>query len=138
MGHAGKITIVTALCGLAFGATALGATRTATAGTPATNTTKAAVVVVRPDAIRIGTMATSGPTTTAQCEQTQHVACYTPAQVRRAYGLNPLYAKGITGKGTTIAIVDSYGSPTIKHDLAVYDAAFGIQAPPSFKIIAPV
>src|ERR1700677_2314811 len=138
MGHAGKITIITALCGLALGATALGATTAATAGPPATTTSKAPVVVVRPDAIRFGTIPTSGPTSTKQCEQAEHVACYTPAQVREAYGLNSLYAKGIDGKGTTIAIVDSYGSPTIKHDLSVFDAAFGIPAPPSFKIITPV
>src|SRR6202453_1447893 len=138
MGHAGKITIITALCGLALGATALGATTAATAGPPATTTSKAPVVVVRPDAIRFGTIPTSGPTSTKQCEQTEHVACYTPAQVREAYGLDPLYAKGIDGKGTTIAIVDSYGSPTIKHDLSVFDPAFGIPAPPAFKIIAPV
>jgi subtilase family serine protease len=138
VGHAGKITITTALCGLALGATALGATTAATAGTLAAGTTKAADVIVRPGAIRLGTMDTTGPTTTKQCEQAEHVACYTPAQIRQAYGLNPLYAKGITGKGTTIAIVDSYGSPTIKHDLAVFDAAFHLPAPPSFKIIAPV
>jgi subtilase family serine protease len=123
MGHARQITITTALCGLVLGATALGATTAATAGTPAASTTKAADVIVRPGAIRLGTMDTTGPTTTQQCEQAEHVACYTPAQIRQAYGLNPLYAKGITGKGTTIAIVDSYGSPTIKHDLAVFDAA---------------
>jgi subtilase family serine protease len=146
MGHAGKITITTALCGLALGATALGATTAATAGNLAASTAKATAkaaanapdVVVRPDVIRFGTIPTSGPTTTKQCEQTEHVACYTPAQVREAYGLNSLYAKGIDGKGTTIAIVDSYGSPTIKHDLSVFDAAFGIPAPPSFKIITPV
>jgi subtilase family serine protease len=34
-------------------------------------------------------------------------------------------------------IVDSFGSPTIKHDLAVFDQQFGLPAPPSFTIIAP-
>ncbi|MBV9823683.1 MAG: S53 family peptidase, partial [Actinobacteria bacterium] len=47
------------------------------------------------------------------------------------------FRRGITGAGATIVIVDSYGSPTIRHDLAVYDARYGLPAPPSFKIIQP-
>jgi subtilase family serine protease len=48
-----------------------------------------------------------------------------------------VYARGITGQGTTIVIVDSFGSPTIRHDLAVFDRTFGLPAPPRFGIIAP-
>jgi subtilase family serine protease len=33
--------------------------------------------------------------------------------------------------------VDSFGSPTIRHDLAVFDATFDLTAPPSFTIIQP-
>ena len=33
--------------------------------------------------------------------------------------------------------MDSFGSPTIKGDLATFDKQFGYPAPPSFKIIAP-
>ena len=65
------------------------------------------------------------------------VACYEPAQLQQAYDLPSLYARGITGKGATIVIVDSFGSPTIKHDLAVFDSTFHLPAPPSFKVIAP-
>ncbi len=35
-------------------------------------------------------------------------------------------------------IVDAFRSPTIKADLAAFDAQFGIQAPPKFTVIAPV
>ena len=49
------------------------------------------------------------------------IACYTAEQIERAYNLGPLYAQGTTGKGETIVIVDSYGSPTVAHDLAVFD-----------------
>ena len=35
-------------------------------------------------------------------------------------------------------IVDSYGSPTIDHDLAVFDQAAGLPAPPLMQIIQPV
>jgi subtilase family serine protease len=96
-----------------------------------------ATVTVRPDAIRLPSVATAAPPTTAQCEKAFHVACYLPGQLRTAYHLPPVYAKGITGKGETIAIVDSFGSPTIKADLATFDQQFGYPAPPKFSIIAP-
>jgi subtilase family serine protease len=41
--------------------------------------------------------------------------------------MGPLYAAGNQGQGMTIAIVDSYGSDTIAHDLHVFDSAFGLQ-----------
>ena len=77
------------------------------------------------------------PPTTAQCEAQFQVACYSPNQIERAYDLPALYAKGYNGAGKTIVIVDSFGSTTVRHDLAVFDAAFHLPAPPSFKIIQP-
>jgi subtilase family serine protease len=70
--------------------------------------------------------AVSSPLSNAQCQATWGINCYTPAQYRTAYDLNPLYRAGITGKGRTIVIVDAFGSPTIQHDLDVYSAKFGI------------
>jgi subtilase family serine protease len=61
----------------------------------------------------------------------------TPEQVRTAYDTGPLAARGITGAGQTIIIVDSFGSPTIASDLAEFDAHFGLPAPPSFRVIQP-
>jgi subtilase family serine protease len=48
---------------------------------------------------------------------------YTPSQIRNAYGLNQVSANG---KGQTIAIVDSYGSPTIQNDLTTFSNQFGL------------
>jgi subtilase family serine protease len=79
----------------------------------------------------------SGPPTTADCEKSYKVACYEPAQIQQAYNLPAVYANGVTGKGATIVIVDSFGSPTIKHDLSVFDKTFSLPAPPSFKVIQP-
>lgn len=62
---------------------------------------------------------------------------YNPAQIRAAYYLNPLLRSGINGTGQSIAIVDSFGSPTIRHDLAVFDRTFHLAAPPSLLIIHP-
>jgi len=52
--------------------------------------------------------------------------CFSPQALRAAYNLLPLYAAGQDGRGRTIAIVDSYGSDTITHDLHVFDTAFSI------------
>jgi subtilase family serine protease len=59
-----------------------------------------------------------------------------PAQIQTAYDLGPLLRQGIDGKGQTIVIVDSFGSPTIGHDLAVFDQRFGLP-PPSLRVIQP-
>lgn len=70
----------------------------------------------------------SSPLSIAQCQATWGINCYTPLQYRQAYDLNPLYRAGVTGKGRTIVIVDSFGSPTIQHDLDVYSAQFGLKS----------
>jgi len=77
------------------------------------------------------------PPTQAQCELAFTAPCYVPAQLETAYNEQPLFSSGITGKGQTIVIVDSFGSPTIQSDLATFDATFNLPAPPSFKIIQP-
>jgi subtilase family serine protease len=63
---------------------------------------------------------------------------YSPAQIRTAYGVNQIkFLNGtITGNGAgqTIAIVDAYNDPNIAADLAKFDAAYGLPAPPSFKV----
>jgi subtilase family serine protease len=97
----------------------------------------AAGIVVRPGVIHVAATAQAAPLTTAGCERDFNIACYGPAQVRRAYGLPALYARGVTGRGATIVIVDSYGSPTIRNDLTVFDRAYRLPAPPKFQIIRP-
>ena len=62
---------------------------------------------------------------------------YTPAQIRAAYSLNPLLHKGVDGTGESIVIVDSFGSPTIRHDLKVFDRQFRLPSPRSLMIIHP-
>jgi subtilase family serine protease len=75
--------------------------------------------------------------TTADCEAAFQIACYAPFQLQRAYRLNPLFNNGLNGKGRTIAIVDSFGSPTIAADLAQFDSDFGLPAPPKLRVIHP-
>lgn len=77
------------------------------------------------------------PPTTTLCRVNFGISCYSPIQMRTAYHLAPLYGLGVTGAGRTIAIVDAYGSPTIEHDLHVFDQTYGIADPPSLKVIQP-
>jgi subtilase family serine protease len=64
------------------------------------------------------------PPTQAQCFAASR-RCFTPQGIRAAYNLQPLYDGGYDGRGHTITIVDSFGSPTIAHDLHVFNQAFG-------------
>ena len=72
---------------------------------------------------QVGTSET--PPTQAQCNSVGR-RCFSPASIRNSYNLGPLYAAGNQGQGVTIAIVDSWGSDTIRHDLNVYDTQFGL------------
>jgi len=61
-----------------------------------------------------------------------NIVCYTPKFIKKAYEY-PSTAT-LDGTGQTIVIVDAFGSSTITSDLALFDAVFGISAPPSFTI----
>jgi subtilase family serine protease len=114
------------LAGFAAGAaTAPGAPRAA-----------APAVLIRPALVHLHG-ALQGPPSTAFCEQNFKIACYTARQIQQAFNLGPLYAAGTTGKGETIVIVDSFGSPTVAHDLAVFDQGSRLPAPPKLTIIQP-
>lgn len=65
------------------------------------------------------------PPTEAQCFSVGR-RCFTPQAIRASYNINPLYAGGFDGHGMTIAVIDSYGSDTMPHDLHVFDQAFGL------------
>jgi subtilase family serine protease len=108
---------------LAVPGAAFSATATTTAGAAAA---KAAYPSVRPavaEYTQLGTGTT--PPTQAQCASVGR-RCFNPQSIHAAYNTGPLYAAGFNGHGMTIAIVDSYGSDTMAHDLHVYDQAFGV------------
>ena len=135
------ILVAVGTCGLTAAAVAAvgpapGVSGSVSAGSVSPGLSALATVTVQPGVIRLG-RAQSGPPTTADCEKAYKVACYKPGQIQQAYHLPAVYASGVTGKGATIVIVDSYGSPTIKNDLSVFDRTFGLPAPPSFRIIQP-
>jgi len=95
------------------------------------------LVTIRPDAVHAVPGALPTPPTTAFCERQYDIACYQPGQLQRAFNLRGLYRQRITGRGQTIIIVDSFGSPTVQRDLRAFDKASRLPAPPSLKIIQP-
>jgi subtilase family serine protease len=126
---------VAAVSLLAAAVTGAGAVAVAGQGRPAGDA--AGIVAIQPGVIHVLTGALPAPPSTAFCERHYHIACYRPAQIQRAYHLPRLYRQGVTGRGQTIVIVDSFGSPTVRRDLSRFDQATGLPAPPSLKIIQP-
>jgi len=85
----------------------------------------------------VGHMVGAQVPTTSECLADFAIPCYSGTQLENHYGLPTLYAGGWNGKGSTIAIVDSYGSPTIRADLKTFDSELGLPNP-KLTIIHPV
>lgn len=64
-------------------------------------------------------------------------SCLTPYSMRLVYGIQSLIDQGFTGKGQTIVDIVSFGSPTLKADMEVFDKAFGLP-PANIEVIAPL
>jgi subtilase family serine protease len=77
------------------------------------------------------------PPSAGDCLARYQLSCYSAVQIRVAYGVAPLLAHGNNGAGTTIAVVVSYGSPTIESDVHAFDTAWGLPDPPSIETITP-
>jgi subtilase family serine protease len=114
-----KLLIATALAGLVAGLAVLAAALTTS------SSAKAAYPAPHPTVSDFQFIKATTPTE-ADCEAVGRT-CFTPQAIQSAYNLGPLYLQGKNGKGVTIAIVDSYGSDTMAHDLRVFDQAFGLQ-----------
>jgi subtilase family serine protease len=78
---------------------------------------------------------------TVNCLTGVPVACYTPAQIRVAYGIKPLLDRGIDGRGVTVVLPEEAETgparpqpianilaavTDIRQDLANFDARFGL------------
>ena len=63
-----------------------------------------------------------------------------PAQIRRAYGIDQVVLPGglpADGAGQTIAVVTAFDHPTIAQDLQAFSRHFGLPDPPSFVKATP-
>ncbi|HEY1620770.1 MAG TPA: S53 family peptidase [Streptosporangiaceae bacterium] len=59
-----------------------------------------------------------------RCPARSAVPCYARDPLHRAYGTAALYARGITGAGTTIAVILPDAAATVLPDLGVFDRYF--------------
>jgi subtilase family serine protease len=109
--------------GAGIGALSLAGALGFSASAPTVSAVETAIHPAASDYAQVSTSET--PPTEAQCESVGR-RCFAPQAVEASYNVGPLYASGINGAGETIAIVDSYGSDTLTHDLHVYDQAFGL------------
>jgi subtilase family serine protease len=103
------------------------------AAVPVQGMIQASVLPIKPmykQAVKMGTSAKS-------ClDSTTPPRCYSPQQLRVAYGVQPLLAQGITGKGRIITIIDAFQDPTIRSELHLFDILFGLNDP-QLNVIAP-
>lgn len=131
---------MTALLGVGvIAATALGASpavSAASAGTSSAAHTKTPAIGATPHFRVVGSAENAADGVTFSCQLTTPAGCYGPDQIRTAYGVDQLAARGLDGKGRTIVIVDAFSSPTIEHDLATFNGIFGLPSAP-FQQIAP-
>ncbi|MFG2196123.1 S8 family serine peptidase [Streptomyces sp. NPDC048639] len=66
------------------------------------------------------------PLTLTQCRTRLGVACYTPRQIRTAYGLTGKRVGHLTGKDVTVVTGIGVIPKTIQHDLDVFSDRFGL------------
>jgi subtilase family serine protease len=86
----------------------------------------AAAVVIHPAVSDWAYLGNSGtPPSQAACNAVGR-RCFDPAAMANSYDYAALHAAGNMGQGRTIAIVDSFGSDTIRQDLGVFNTAFGL------------
>jgi subtilase family serine protease len=106
----------------------VGLLTTAAVGVGVSSGPAAEALLLRP-AVSDAQFVSTGETPPSQ-EQCASVGrrCFAPVAIQNSYNLGPLYAAGLDGSGQTIAIVDAFGSDTVRHDLAVFDKAFGLPA----------
>jgi subtilase family serine protease len=57
--------------------------------------------------------------------------------MRVAYGMESLIGRGLTGKGETVVDIVSFGSPTLQHDMDVFDQQFHLP-PIKLQILSPL
>jgi subtilase family serine protease len=71
------------------------------------------------------------------CRHQYASACFTPQQLRVAYGFQPLLDRGTDGRGQTVVLMEFASTPPrppsplvtdIRQDLALFDAVFGLPA----------
>lgn len=80
---------------------------------------------------------TASTACSSQAGSGQDSGSFSPQQFRVAYGVTPLLNAGFTGKGQTVVVIESYGSPTLQSDMDAFDQQFGLP-PITLQILSPL
>jgi len=78
--------------------------------------------IAKEDPLETGAAACTFPDGTSPKRAEIH--CYNPQQFMAAYGIDQLHKMGLTGKGQTIVLLDSFGSPTMQADLDTFSDTY--------------
>lgn len=108
-------------------------------GNPATPTptpTRKASAITPTDTPNV-TASPSVPAQLDSCPAFGGSSCFTPYQLRLAYGVQSLIDRGFTGKGQTVVDIVSYGSPTVQQDMDMFDQQFGLP-PITIQVMSPL
>src|SRR5215468_272199 len=95
----------------------------------------AVVALVASSAGQPAVAATPAPPTTTQCIAATGFACYDVDQIRTAYDLNRLLARGLDGRGQRIGIYTT--AVALRHDLDAFDTAYGLP-PADLQVVSPL
>jgi subtilase family serine protease len=109
---------------------AVGAGTTASLAKP-----QRAGILLHPLVRTLTTVPLPDPPTNSFCLKYFGSYCYGAPQIEAAYNELPLFRQRLDGRGETIVLVDSYGAPDIRQDLAVFDREYGLPQPPKFTIL---
>jgi len=82
-------------------------------------------------------VAPSGAQAARSTLASRDAAPFTPQQFRDAYGVTPLLNQGYTGKGQTVVVIDSFGSPTLQDDINAFDQQYNLP-PITLQILSPL
>ena len=114
--------------GRTVGWAAVGAPRVTSAIAPLLTGVSGLTSFAKPHAEAVQTSRLSAPVPCATAASASaNGGSHSTDQLATAYGLNALYARGITGKGLTIG-VEEFG-PYSPNDLATYEACYGVTTP---------
>ncbi|TMC21343.1 MAG: hypothetical protein E6J34_09865 [Chloroflexi bacterium] len=93
-------------------------------------TTLRSILTLRPmwaQSVNIATTKTPVASELLAClRSTVAPICYTPQEMRQAYGVQSLLNAGTTGKGRSITLIEAFQYPTLQKDLQIFDKLFGL------------
>ncbi|MFF5264626.1 S8 family serine peptidase [Actinomadura viridis] len=107
-------------------ATTLGAATPATADSPTARTLLSLLDIATDPARARSASSAVTPVPPSQCEALYRARCYGPPQINRAYGIDKLHRKGLTGKGRTVLIPIPFHNPHLARDVAAYSRHWGL------------